>query len=259
MQRITAEKAAGLVQPGMWLDYGISLSQPDVFDAALANRKNALHDVRIRSALSMQPRAVLEVDPDGKVFQWVSLHFSGYDRKWHDAGRSNYLPVNLGEIPDYYRRFIDPVDILILKARPMDVEGNFNLSASTTWLRAIIERARVIIIEETTGLPHVMGADVSIHKDEVDYVIEGDNAPAPELPNPPPSDVDIAVARFIIDEIEDGACLQIGIGGLGIGPSVHPRLFLEVGILYFPPNGLKPPASSRSASANLLLIFSPEF
>ncbi|MFT5639122.1 MAG: hypothetical protein ACI861_001948, partial [Paracoccaceae bacterium] len=25
---------------------------------------------------------------------------------------------------------------------------------------------------------------------------------------------------------------------------------------YFPPNGLKPPASSRSASANLLLIFS---
>jgi serralysin len=27
----------------------------------------------------------------------------------------------------------------------------------------------------------------------------------------------------------------------------------------FPPNGLKPPASSRSASANLLLIFSPEF
>ena len=27
----------------------------------------------------------------------------------------------------------------------------------------------------------------------------------------------------------------------------------------FPPNGSKPPASSRSASANLLLIFSPEF
>ena len=29
--------------------------------------------------------------------------------------------------------------------------------------------------------------------------------------------------------------------------------------LYFPPNGLKPPASSRSASTNLSLIFSPEF
>ena len=30
-------------------------------------------------------------------------------------------------------------------------------------------------------------------------------------------------------------------------------------LFHFPPNGLKPPASSRSASANLSLIFSPEF
>ena len=214
MRRITAQEAAKLVQPGMWLDYGAIFSQPDVFDAALSKRKNELHDVGIRSCLSLRPRAVLEVDPDGAVFHWVSLHFSGYDRKMHDTGRSNYLPVNLGEIPDYYRRFIDPVDIVILKARPMDGDGNFNLSAATVWLRAIIERARMVIIEETTGIPHAMGPDVSIHKDDVDYVIAGDNAPAPELPNPPPSDVDKAVARLIIDEIEDGACLQIGIGGM---------------------------------------------
>jgi len=214
MRRITAEEAARLVQPGMWLDYGAIFSQPDVFDAALAKRKNELHDVRIRACLSVRPRAVLEADQQGDVFHWVNLHFSGYDRKMHDMGRSNYLPVNLGEIPDYYRRFIDPVDIVILKARPMDAEGNFNLSAATVWLRAMIERARMVIIEETTGIPHVMGEGVSVHKDEVDYVIAGDNAPAPELPNPPPSDVDKAVARLITNEIEDGACLQIGIGGM---------------------------------------------
>lgn len=224
MRRITAEEASKLVQPGMWLDYGVTFSQPDVFDAALAKRRNELHDVRIRSCLTVRPRAVLEADPEGAVFHWVSLHFSGYDRKLHDTGRANYLPVNLGEIPDYYRRFINPVDILILKARPMDAEGNFNLSATTTWLRAIIERARIVIIEETTGIPHVSGEGVSIHKDEVDYVIEGDNAPAPELPNPPPNDVDKAVARQIIDEIEDGACLQIGIGGM---PNAVCSLLLE--------------------------------
>jgi acyl-CoA hydrolase len=214
MRRITAEEAAELVQPGMWLDYGATLIQPDVFDAALAKRRNELQNVRIRACLTLRPRAVLEADPQGEVFHWVNLHFSGYDRKMHDAGRSNYMPVNLGEIPDYYRRFIDPVDILILKARPMDSEGNFNLSAATLWLRAIIERARIVIIEETTGIPHVMGEGVSIHKDQIDFVIAGDNAPAPELPNPPPSDVDKAVARLITNEIEDGACLQIGIGGM---------------------------------------------
>ena len=51
-----------------------------------------------------------------------------------------------------------------------------------------------------------------MHVSEVDYVIEGDDAPATELPNPPPSEVDRAVARRVVDEIEDGACLQIGIG-----------------------------------------------
>jgi acyl-CoA hydrolase len=214
MKRITPNEAAGLVKPGMWLDYGATLSQPDVFDAALAKRRGELHNVRIRACLTMRPRAVLEVDPEGTVFHWVNLHFSGYDRKMHDLGRSNYLPLNLGEVPDYYRRFIEPVDILVIKARPMDAAGNFNLSAAIVWLRAIIERAKTIIIEETTSLPHVMGEGVSIHRDEVDYVIKGDNQPVPELPNPAPTDVDKAVAQLIINEIEDGACLQIGIGGM---------------------------------------------
>lgn len=214
MQRITATEAASLVQSGMWLDFGATFSQPDVFDIALAKRRDELRDVRIRACLTLRPRAVLESDPEGKSFHWVNLHFSSYDRKMHDLGRSNYLPVNLGEIPDYYRRFIDPVDILIIKARPMDAAGNFNLSAATFWLRAIIERARMVIIEETTGIPHVMGEGVSINRNEVDFVIDGDNLPAPELPNPPPSDVDTAVARLITNEIEDGACLQIGIGGM---------------------------------------------
>jgi len=37
-QTISAQQAAGLVRSGMWLDYGVSLCQPDVFDAALAAR-----------------------------------------------------------------------------------------------------------------------------------------------------------------------------------------------------------------------------
>ena len=42
-QIITASEAAGFVQSGMWLDYGGSLSQPDVFDKALAERRDSIH------------------------------------------------------------------------------------------------------------------------------------------------------------------------------------------------------------------------
>lgn len=211
---VSAEEAAALVKSGMWLDYGTSLCQPDVFDKALAARAAELFDVKIRSCLSMRPRAVLEADPNGEHFLWFSLHFSGYDRHKHDAGRCSYMPLNLGEIPDYYRRFIDPVDIVILKCCRMDEHGYFNFSAANLWHRAIIERAKLVIVEVTDGNPYVMGEDTGVHISEVDYIVEGDNQPAPELSNPSPSDVDRAVGRLIAAEIEDGSCLQIGIGGM---------------------------------------------
>ena len=213
-RRITSDEAAALVRPGMWLDYGAVLGQPDTFDAALAKRIGALSGVKVRSCLSTRPRAIVEADPEGKHVHWVSLHFSGYDRKKHDSGLSHYMPVNLGEIPDYYRRFIDPVDIVVIKTCPMDADGYFNFSASNLWSRAVIERARCVIVEECVGLPYVLGVETGVHVSEVDFIIEGDHRPAAELANPPPTEVDRAVARLITAEIEDGSCLQIGIGGM---------------------------------------------
>jgi acyl-CoA hydrolase len=157
---------------------------------------------------------VLECDPEGEHFHMFSLHYSGYDRRNSDAGRCNYLPVNLGEIPDYYRRFIKPVDIVVLKTCPMDEAGYFNFSGTNMWHRAAIERAKMVIVEVTRGLPYCFGDQNGVHVGEVDYVIEGDHLPAAELPNPPPCDVDRSVARRIAGEVEDGACLQIGIGAM---------------------------------------------
>jgi acyl-CoA hydrolase len=223
-QTISAERAASLVTSGMWLDYGASHSQPDVFDHALAARKLELHNVKTRSCLSLRPRAILECDPEGRHFHAFNLHFSGYDRKLHDAGRVGYIPVHLGEIPDYYRRFIPPVDIVILKTCRMDVDGFFNFSVTNLWHRSIIERAKLVIVEVSDSLPFAHGLDNAVHASEVDYIIEGDHQPTVELRNPAPTDVDRAVGRLIANEIDDGACLQIGIGGM---PNAVCKVLLE--------------------------------
>jgi acyl-CoA hydrolase len=224
---ISAQEAAGLVKAGMWIDYGAVLSQPDVFDVALAARKGELSNVKIRACLSTRPRAVLESDPEGEHFCLLNLHFSGYDRRKHDAGICTYLPVNLGEIPDYYRRFIDAVDMVIIKTCPVDTEGRFNLGPTGLWHRAIVERAKLVIVETTRGLPYVYGDRNSVDLSEVDYIIEGDDTPAAELPVAPPTEVDRVVARRIAAEVEDGACLQIGIGGM---PNAVCSLLLEGGV-----------------------------
>jgi acyl-CoA hydrolase len=212
--KISAEEAAGLVKSGMWLDYATSLCQPDVFDKALGARVPELENLKIRNCLTMRPRAVLDADPNAERVHWLSLHFSGYDRKQHDAGRAHYLPVNLGEIPEYYRRFIPPVDIAIFKTAPMDADGFFNFGPSNLWHRAIVERAKLVIVEVNAKNIYVYGAGTGVHVSEVDYIIDGDDAPPVVLPNPAPTDVDRAVAKLIAAEVGDGACLQIGIGGM---------------------------------------------
>jgi acyl-CoA hydrolase len=226
-RKISSDEAACLVRSGMWIDYGVALSQPDVFDKSLAARKDSLHNVKIRACLTTRPRAVLEEDPEGGSFFWFNWHFLSYDRKKHDLGRCNYMPLNLSEVPDYYRRFIEPVDMVVLKTCPIDDNGCFNFSATNMWHRAIIERARMVIVEVTQGLPYVYGRQNSVHLSEVDYIIDGDNQPPPDLPNPQPSEVDRAVARRIAAEIDDGACLQVGIGGM---PNAVCALLLESGV-----------------------------
>jgi acyl-CoA hydrolase len=226
-QAISAEQAAGFVESGMWLDYGTGLCQPDVFDTALAARIGQVTGIKIRHCLTMRPRAVLDADPECRHVLTFSLHYSGYDRRKSDGGQCHYIPVNLGEIPDYYRRFIDPVDIVVFKTCPIDDAGYFNLSAANLWHRAIVERARMVVVETNRRQPYVYGEQTGVHVSEVDYVIEGDDAAPPELPNPPVSDVDTAVGRLIAAEIDDGDCLQIGIGGM---PNAVCSILLQSGV-----------------------------
>src|SRR5689334_19823406 len=151
-KRISAKEAASLVRSDSWIDFGICLGQPDVFDKALAARVGELRNVKIRSCLSVHPRATVEADPQGEHFHFFSWHFSGYDRLKHDCGVCNYIPLNLGEVPDYYRRFLEPIDIVVLKTCPMDENGYFNFGPTNVWHRAAVERAKILIVEVSEAL-----------------------------------------------------------------------------------------------------------
>ena len=210
---VTAAVAASIVQSGWSVDYGTALNQPEIFDATLAERKHQLKDVRIRSILTMKPHKVLEVDPEQQHFHGESWHFSAHDRKSFDKGLSSYIPFNFGEGPQLYRDFLD-VDIAVLKTTPMDRHGYFNFGMSNSFLRALCEKARRVVVETSTAMPTCYGLENVIHISEVDGVIRGDNAPLAELSSAPVTEADIKVANLIIPEIEDGACLQIGIGGM---------------------------------------------
>jgi acyl-CoA hydrolase len=58
------------------------------------------------------------------------------------------------------------------------------------------------------------GNKEAVHISKVDVIVEGDDRPLVEVPPAPVSEEDKAIAALIMEEIEDGACLQLGIGGM---------------------------------------------
>ena len=210
---VSAEQAAAVVKSGNWVDYGFGICQPELFDHALAARINQLEGVKLRGCLALRPRAVIDTDPEGRHIEYFSWYFSGLERKMHDCGRCHHIPMNFGEAPDYYRRFVE-VDVAIIKTAPADQHGFFNFSGSVTYHKALTEKARVVIVETDASMPYVFGVENGVHLSAVDFVIDGGQGSLPELKNAPAGPVEQKIAGIIAQEIDDGACLQVGIGAM---------------------------------------------
>ena len=138
-----------------------------------------------------------------------------------------YIPLNLGEVPDYYRRFIDPPDIAVIRTTPADDQGISISGRPARGSATVIERAKTVIVEVSPNLPYVFGRENGVHISEVDYIIEGGETGATELKNAPMTDVDRAVAGYIAENVDDGACVQIGIGAM---PNAVCTLLAQSGI-----------------------------
>lgn len=209
-----AENAVEVIQSGQWVDYGFGLGQPVLLDAALAKRKSELMDVKIRGALALAPRRVVDADPDKRSFIYSSWHFSGYERKLHDSNLCSYIPMIYRNKPCFYRNNLH-VDVAMIAVAPMDKHGYFNFSLANSATQAILETAKIVIVEVNENLPVARGGqEECIHISDVNFVVVGDSGNLPELPAAAPDEVDQRVARLILEEIVDGATIQLGIGGM---------------------------------------------
>lgn len=211
---VDAEKAVSIVKSGDWVDYNFCLAQPVVLDEALAKRKNELKNIKIRGGMRMLPMKVIEADPEGDVFSYASWHLTAFERKLADAGRCSYMPMVYRIMPLLYRKSLE-VDVAMFCVSPMDDEGHFSVSLTNSASRAIVERAKTVILEVNEKLPFIPdGHEHKIHISEVDYVVEGIGHDLPVIPAMPATGVDEKIASLILPRIRNGATIQLGIGAL---------------------------------------------
>ena len=213
---VTADEAVKVVQSGDWVDYGWCTGTPDVLDQALARRTDELRDVKVRGGILLKPLAIFEREDAGEHFCWNSWHMGGLERKLIARGCAYYSPIRYSELPRYYRESIHPDDVAMLVVAPMDKHGYFNFGPNASHLMAVCETAKHIIVEVNENMPRCLGGkEEGIHISQVDAIVEGNNPAIGELGGGgAATDVDKAVAKLIVDEIPNGACLQLGIGGM---------------------------------------------
>ena len=211
---VSADEAVKIIKSGDWVDYGWCTGTPDALDKALAKRTDELKDVKLRGGILLKPLAVFEREDAGEHFCWNSWHMSGIERKYISRGFAYYSPIRYSELPRYYRDSIQPDDVVMLMVAPMDKHGYFNEAYSH--LTAMCETSKKIIVEVNENMPRCLGGfENGVHISDVTYIVEGDNPPIGELGGGgPATEVDKAVAKLIVDEIPNGACLQLGIGGM---------------------------------------------
>lgn len=212
---VTAEEAVKVVKSGDWVDYGWCVGHPYDLDKALAARAEELTDVKVRGGVTLWMPEIFKIDNPGEHFTWHSWHCTGVDRKIMEMGCGYYGPMKYNELPRFYRKHIKDVDVAMIQVAPMDNHGYFNFGPQASHLMAMCEKAKIVIVEVNENMPRCLGGyESDIHISQVDYIVEGSNPPPAQLPSAPPSEVDKKVAELIVKEIPDGACLQLGIGGM---------------------------------------------
>lgn len=213
---VSPQEAVKVIRSGDWVDFGWCVTTPDALDEALAQRTDELVDVKLRGGILLKMPKIFEREDAGEHFCWNSWHMGGLERKLVNRGCAYYAPIRYSELPRYYREHITPSRVAMFQVAPMDQHGYFNFGPSASHLMAVCEKAEHIIVEVNENMPRCLGGfEEGIHISKVNAIVEGTNPPILELGSSgAATEVDQAVAKQIVEEIPNGACLQLGIGGM---------------------------------------------
>ncbi len=207
----TAEEAVRLVESGQRVYYSGNAAIPNPLIRALAERRDELHNVQLNHVL------LLGKDPFGSPemeghFRHNSLFVGPADRPSVNEGRADYVPVFLHQIPRLFRERIIPLDVAIIQVSRPDEHGFMSFGVETLATKGATDSARIVIAQVNDYMPRVLG-DSFIHISQVTKVVEA-SEPLPELLPKPAEEVENQIAGHITELIEDGATLQLGIGGI---------------------------------------------
>lgn len=142
----------------------------------------------------------------------TNLFVGGNIRKYIDYDRVDYLPCFLSEIPKLLSIGPRKINVVLIHVSEPGPRGYCTLGTSVDVTAAAMKAADIVIAQINKQMPKVHG-DGFIHVSDIDHAIEVDCA-LDELSISPISDIEMKIGQNCADVIEDGSCLQTGIGAI---------------------------------------------
>ena len=207
----SSDEAVKIIQSGDSVYYGGNAAIPWELVRALARRKDELRDVRLSHVLLMGQDPLSTPEMAGH-FRHNSLFVGPADREAVNDGRADYTPIFLYLIPRLFLERIVPLDVAMVQVSPPDNHGFMSLGVEVLASKAACQMAKKVIVQVNDKMPRILG-DSFIHVGRVHAIVEHSEA-LPTLKGKPATDVEKAIAGYIVKMIEPGCTMQMGIGGI---------------------------------------------
>jgi acyl-CoA hydrolase len=210
---VSFEEAAKVIKSGDRVHLHSVALAPHKFINAMCERgrNGEIYDVAIQHLHTEGPAPYADAEFEG-IFNLESLFVGANVRKQTQAGYADYIPVFLSETQKMIREGVLNVNVAVVQVSPPDKHGYVSLGTSIDCSLAAVETADTVVAIINTNVPRAFG-DAMIPMSMCDVFCE-DNSPLVEHHMAPLSDIEIAIGKNVAGIIPDGACLQMGIGGI---------------------------------------------
>ncbi len=208
---VSADEAVRVIKSGdgVYIHPGVAL--PDKLVKAMIDRAPELEDVLIYHILTIGNADYVKPGMENS-FKHFALFTGANTREAVSAGRAEYTPVHLSEMPRLYRRGVLKVNVAMLHLSPPDEHGFCSLGVDVETAKSAAESADTVIAQINPNMPRTLG-DCFIHVNKLKYCVEVEDE-LPEMPEISTSDIHDRIGMHIADMIEDGSTLQMGIGAI---------------------------------------------
>jgi 4-hydroxybutyrate CoA-transferase len=208
---MTAERALDAVKSGMRVYIHPGCAEPEVLVRALIARAPELRDVEIVHMMTLGSADYVKPEMEGH-FRHNAIFIGPNVREAVNEGRADYTPVFLGEVESLFVDGTLPLDVALVQVSPPDAHGFCSLGVGVDSTLTAAKTARYVLAEVNDQMPRTYG-DSFLHVNDFSAMVDTSH-PLCELPRTDIREVHRAIARNVASLVEDGATLQLGIGGL---------------------------------------------